>query len=245
MERVDTADQRLRAAIGASLGWYEEVFAVHGIPTRCEDGLWRALGEPPRWHSAAKTLRPDVDPERVVEALAPFPGCGVADSFGTLDLSDHGFAPLFRASWLHRPPSLGTSAKWPEGWSLLADPDELATWNEHHDTTGVLVPALLEHPDFTCLVRRDAGAMVAGAVLHRVGSAVDLSNTWALGDEAEEVPDMVACAESLYPGVPVVGYTADDTVGHFTAAGFDPVGPQVVWVPRALRGAALSITLPG
>lgn len=72
--------------------------------------------------------------------------------------------------------------------------------------------------------------MVAGAVLHRVGDAVDLSNTWALGDEADEVPAMVACAENLYAGLPVVGYAADDSVGHFTDAGFDAIGPQVVWV---------------
>ncbi|MFW5468572.1 hypothetical protein ACOCJ4_00840 [Knoellia sp. CPCC 206435] len=231
MEQLHTADQQLRAAIGASLAWYEQVFALHGIPTRCEDGLWSALGEPPRWHSAAKTLRPDVDPERVVKVLAPFPGCGVADSFGTLDLSGHGFAPLFRATWLHRPPSADGALTWPEGWSVLGDPDELAAWNEHQDTTGVLVPALLEHPDFTFLVRREGGAMVAGAVLHRTGEVVDLSNTWAAGDEADEVPAMVVCAEGLHPGLPMVGYSADDDLSHFTDAGFEALGPQVVWVP--------------
>lgn len=231
MEHVHTSDPRIRVAVGASLAWYERVFAVHGIPTRCEDGLWSALGPPPRWHSVAKTLRPDVDPERVAVAVAPFPDGGVADSFGTLDLAGHGFEPLFRASWLHRAPS-AAGATWPEGWSVV-DADELAEWNRHQDTTGVLVPALLEQPSFTFVVRRDGGTMVAGAVLHRVGDAVDLSNTWATGDEADEVPAMLACAESLQPGLPVVGYSADDTLSHFTGAGFDAIGPQVVWTRPA------------
>lgn len=231
MDEVHGGDERLRAAVRASLGWYEDVFDVHGIPTRCEDGLWRALGPPPRWHSGAKTLRPDVAVERVIEAVAPFPGGGVADSFGTLDLTRHGFEPLFRASWFHRParPAGTRMPAWPDGWSVVADDEELAAWNLLQDTTGVLVPALLEHPRFTILVRRQDEAMVAGAVLHRVGDAVDLSNTWATGEEADEVPAMLACAERLHPALPVVGYAAEDTLGHFTDAGFDAIGPQVVW----------------
>ena len=88
----------------ASLQWYEDVFALHGIPTAVDDGLWRALAEPPRWHSAAKTLRPDVSVEQVVEAVAGFGPCSVADSYGTLDLTGVGFERLFTASWLHRAP---------------------------------------------------------------------------------------------------------------------------------------------
>ena len=230
MEQVHTPDEQLRAAIGASLAWYEDLFAVHGIPTRCDEGLWRALGPPPRWHSVAKTLRPDVPVERVLEAVAPVPGAGVADSFGTLDLTGHGFEPLFRATWLHRVPSPQVPAMWPEGWSVVTDADELARWNEHQDTTGVLVPALLERPDVTFLVRRTGHEMVASGVLHRVGDVVELSNTWATGDEVEEVADMLGCAESLFAVCPVVGYAADDTVEHFTDAGFEALGPQVVWV---------------
>jgi len=112
----------------------------------------------------------------------------------------------------------------------VTDEAELATWNDAQDTTGVLVPELLDHPRFTFLVRRSAAAMVAGAVLHHVEDCVDLSNTWAQGDEAEEVPALLECAAQLYPGLPVVGYSRDATSSHFTDAGFEPTGPQVVWV---------------
>ena len=62
------------------------------------------------------------------------------------------------------------------------------------------------------------------------GDVVELSNTWAAGPQADEVPAVLACAELLHPHRAVVGYTSDDTLGDFTGAGFEPVGPHVVWV---------------
>jgi len=41
-------------------------------------GLWSAIAEPPRWHSVAKTLQPDVPTARVLDAVAPFARCSVA-----------------------------------------------------------------------------------------------------------------------------------------------------------------------
>src|SRR3954451_19355163 len=75
-------DPRIRAAVDASRHWYDDVFALHGIPVRIDGGLWSALGPPPPWHSAAKTLEPGVEIERVVRAVANLGPCAVADSFG-------------------------------------------------------------------------------------------------------------------------------------------------------------------
>jgi hypothetical protein len=136
MEATTTHDRRLGAAVRAGGAWYDDVFRVHGIPTRREGGLWRALAEPPRWHSVAKTLHPDVPTAQVVDAMAPFDRCSVADSFATLDL----------------------------------------------------------------------------------------------GDESAEVHPMLGCAEVLYPGVAVVGYWRNDTLAPYTGAGFQAVGPHVVWL---------------
>ncbi len=111
----------------------------------------------------------------------------------------------------------------------MSDDEELAAWNTAHDTTGVLVPGLLHHPRFTFLVRRSSGMPVAGGVLHRVDDVVELSNTWALGDEPEEIRPMLGCAEVLYSGVAVVGHWRDESLGPYTHAGFQAVGPQVVW----------------
>lgn len=230
MQAAPTSDPRLQTAVRASLAWYQDVFRAHRIATRCEGGLWSALAEPPRWHSAAKTLHHDVPTAQVVDAVAPFPRCSVADSYAALDLADHGFRPLFRATWLYRPAPAGLAPTWPHDWSVVSDDDELAAWNAAQDTTGVLVPALLHHPRFTFLVRRSSGQLVAGAVLHRVDDAVELSNTWALGEESGEIGPMLRCAEALYPGAAVVGYWRDDTLTPYTDAGFQAVGPHVVWI---------------
>ena len=227
------AGERLEVAVRASAAWYDDVFRAHGVPTSSDDALWWALREPPRWHSAAKTLRPGVPADRVVRALERFEACSVADSYADLDLGAHGFEPLFSASWVHRDAPAGTAAAWPEGWSVVTDEGVLAAWNAAHDTTGVLLPALLTHPRFTFLARDEGGAMVAGAVLHRVEGAVELSNTWATVDEADEVPSLVACTAVLHPGLPVVGYDRGEELGRLLDAGFAEVGPHVVWVRDA------------
>lgn len=224
-------DERTHLAVQASLAWYEDVFGVHGIPNDVDDGLWRALGEPPRWHSAAKTLRPDIAADQVRRAVDRFEHCSVADSYGTLDLEGDGFDRLFTATWVFRPPRAQPARSWPSGWAVVG-PQHLTAWNCAHDTTGVLVPALLHHPRFTLLAHHSRATVVAGAVLHLAGDAVELSNLWALGDPADEVAAALRCAEVLHPDRPVVGYSRGDELDLLTDAGCQPVGPHVVWVRR-------------
>ena len=222
--------ERLDVAVRASAAWYDDVFEAHGIPSRRDDGLWNASAEPPQWHSAAKTLRPGVPVGRVVRSVEQFAECAVADSYADLDLGPHGFRPLFTASWVHRAASSGAASSRPDGWSVVSDVEDLAAWTALHGSTDVLLPALLTHPRFTFLVRRDAGAMVAGAVLHHAGGAVELSNTWAMTDGADDVASLVACAAALHPGLPVVGYDDGEALVRLLDAGFAEVGPHVVWV---------------
>jgi hypothetical protein len=219
----------LDVAVAASRAWYDDVFEVHGIGTECESGLWSALSDPPRWHSAAKTVRPGVPVERVLQAVDRFDDCSAADSYAGLDLGPHGFRPLFRALWVWRRAEHEAGA-WPDGWSVVSREDDLATWNAHQDTTGVLLPPLLGQPRFTFLVRRDGGEMVAGAVLHRVEDAVELSNTWSAEGAVDGTAALVACATQLHPGVPVVGYDRGAALDLLLGAGFEPLGPHVVWV---------------
>lgn len=230
VETARPGDRRLDTALRASLAWYEDIFRAHRIPTRCQGGLWSSLGDPPRWHSAAKTLHPHVPSTQVLGAVDQFRNCSVADSYATLDLGDHGFRPLFRATWLHRPAPVGPTPSWPDGWTVVSDEDELVTWNEAQDTTDVLVPALLKHPRFTFLARHASDEMLAGAVLHRVDDAVELSNTWSHGHETDDIPSLLDCAGTLHPGLDVVGYSADHAVSSYTDAGFGAVAPLIVWV---------------
>src|SRR3954465_15089483 len=108
-------DPRLRAAVDASVYWYDELFAVHGIGHRTAEGMWSALAPPPPLHSPAKSGQPWATPARAPPGGAAFEHCSVADSFGTLDLP--GFEVLFEARWIFREPSSGTPPALPAGWA--------------------------------------------------------------------------------------------------------------------------------
>ena len=222
-------DQRLRAAVDASRRWYDDVFALHGIPVRVDDGLWSALGPPPPWHSAVKTLEPGVETERVVGAVATFEHFSVADSFGDLAPERHGFELLIDARWLHREPVGETTDRLPEGWSVVDTVEELAEWATAHDYVGVLPPSVVDHPRFRILARRRAGALVGGAVAHDGGRAVGLSNTWGEGTLATSDEVLTAVA-ALHPGRPLTDFARGTELDAMVAAGFTALGPQRVWV---------------
>ena len=223
-------DPRLRTAIDASLSWYDDVFTLHGIPTRTRHGLWSALGAPPPWHSVAKTVQPDVEADEVAFATEAFEQCSVADSFGDLGLDRHGFDLLFEAAWFHRAAVDGASGPLPEGWSVVNTAPDLAAWSEAHDYTGVLLPSVLDNPRFRILARHRADMLVGGAVTHRGTDVVDLSNVWG-GDADPTLYDAVLAAVlALHPGRAVTGYTAGEELEAMLARGFTAVGTQRVWV---------------
>jgi hypothetical protein len=221
-------DPRLRAAVDASARWYDDVFALHRIPVRVEDGLWSALGPPPPWHSAVKTLEPGIEALRVVRATAGFEHCAVADSFGDLELARHGFEVLFEATWLHRGPDGAASVALPDGWSVVGNVAELTEWAAAHDYAGVLPPAVLDDARFRILACRRDGRLVGGAVTHDADGTVGLSNTWGAGLVAES-DEVLRAVSSLHPGRAVTDYAQGAERDAMVAAGFTPLGPPRVW----------------
>ena len=219
----------LDVAIQASRRWYDDVFALHGITVRSDGELWTALGDPPPWHSAAKTLARHVDADAVLAAMASHPHGSVADSFGTLDLGPHGFELLLDAEWLHHPGV--ADATWPRRWSVVEDEGLLVEWCRRHDYAGVLPAATLARPEFRVLAVVAGGEPVAGAVVHDAGDVAGMSNLWSRGPAptAADVAEVLACAGVLHPGRPVTDYAWGDELDVLRAAGFTAVGPQRVW----------------
>ncbi len=223
-------DPRLRTAVESSLRWYEDIFAAHGIPTAVQDGLWSALGPPPRWHSAAKTLEPTDLRAAALRAVEAFEHCGIADSFGVLDFSDAGFSLLFEATWVHHPPLGRNTAALPAGWSVIGVEAEFEAWNQEHDTLDVLVPSLLSHSRFRFLGENAGGTLLGGAVLHDTGGGtVGLSNQWAIEGRSLDPGELLACADVLHPGRAVVGYERAAGLEDLLDAGFSALGPHHVW----------------
>jgi hypothetical protein len=221
-------DARLRAAVDASVCWYDELFALHGVAHRMADGLWWALGPPPPLHSAAKSVQPWAPSQLTLRRVAPFAHCSVADSFGALELP--GFDLLFEARWLYREPPRMPPTPLPTGWTPVRTAEELAEWTAHHDTTGVLLPGLLSRSDITILGLRVDQEFVAGAVVHGCHGVASLSNVWTAPGREPDWPELVRVVHAVRPAVAVVGYEQGENVSRAGEAGFADVGTQLVWI---------------
>ena len=220
---IGLVDPRLTLAVEASRAWYDDVFALHGTPTVSDDALWRALADPPPYHSLAKTLKPGVQAAAVLAAMK---GRGsVADSFADLDLP--GFTLLFEATWVHRPG--GRSGAVPAAWSVITTPEMLARWSNRHDYVGVLTAAVLDRPEFTVLGCFDGDELVGGAVLHDRSRSVGLSNTWILPGHTLDWEELLATAHTIHPGRELTDYAMGKDRRSYLHVGFQAVGTQRVW----------------
>lgn len=222
-------DPRLRAAVDASLGWYEDLCTLHGIGSSLEDGLWSSLEEPPPLHSDAVTVQPGVMAAQVGRRLEGREHAGVKDSFAELDLSVLEMDELFRATWLHRRATRAPDAT-PPAWTPVAEADDLARWTALHDTTEVLLPSLLRRGHFRVLARRDGGRLVAGAVARLGSGVVDVSNVWAAPGHELDWGELVDAVTATFPDRPLVGYERGAPLAAAVAVGFVPVGELRVWL---------------
>ena len=228
MQTAPVTDQGLLAAVAASRSWYDDIFDLHRIAVGSDGALWWAEGAPPRWHSAVKTLVPTIDPSGALLRMEPHPHGTIADSFGLLDLAAHGFDLLFAATWLHH---RGVAAAAPPlGWTRVLDSDLMARWNQHHDTVGVLPSDLWAHPRFTVLARQDGDDLTGGAILHDAGTVVGLSNIWSAEDVPVDPRELLDLAAETNPGRAVVDYAWGADLETMLGAGFEPLGPQHVWI---------------
>ena len=222
-------DLRLRTAVDASVGWYDDLCALHGLGSVLADGVWSCLGPPPPLHSAVVVVEPAVPADQVAGRLrAGAPG-GVKDSFASLDLAPHGMRELFSASWLHRPAPPPSAA--PPAWRAVTDERGLAEWTAGHDTADVLLPGLLRSAHFRVLARLEDDRIVAGAVARLGSGVVDVSNVHAAPGQDVDWAELVAAVATHFPGRPMVGYEQGEDLQAAVAGGFTPVGDLRVWVP--------------
>jgi hypothetical protein len=222
-------DPRLRAAVDASIGWYEDLCALHGVGSRLDDGIWSSLEPPPPLHSDAVTVEPGVPADRLARRLAGREHAGVKDSFAELDLGALGMRELFTACWVHRP-APGPRVARPPRWAEVSTDDELAEWTALHDTTGVLLPGLLRRARFRVLGRREDGRLTAGAVARLGSGVVDVSNVWVDPGRQLDWQEVVDAVGSTFPDRAFVGYERGPALDAAMAAGFDTVGELRVWV---------------
>ena len=218
-------DPRLRRAVDANVGWYQDIFALHGIGSVLEDGLWCCMAPPPALHSDAVVVEPTVRAEQVAHRLAGRARAGVKDSFAALDMSSADMKVLFTATWIHREPATtGRTA-----WRVVRSADDLAAWNAGWDTAAVLLPALLHRAHIQILERAEGGAVTGGAIARLGSGVVDVSNVHGLGDHAVDWPELATAIASAFPDRPIVGYERGTDLDAAVAGGFTRVGDLRVW----------------
>ena len=223
-------DLRLRSAVDASVGWYEDLCALHRVGSILADGLWSALDAPPPLHSDAVVVEPEVTAEQVLARLDGRERCGVKDSFATVDLAGEGMELLFSATWIHREAEPGRRRAVPAGWVAVTDPDQLSEWTGQHDTRDVLLPPLLRRAHFRILARYVDDRIVAGAVARLGSGAVDVSNVYAVSGHRVDWAELAEVVGTFFPGRPLVGYERGDALAAAQDGGFSPLGELRVWV---------------
>jgi hypothetical protein len=201
-------DRRLTSAVAASAAWYAAIFNLHKIAFEQSAGLWAAHAPPPPLHSAVKTLRPGIEPGRVLAALGRAGAGGVADSFGDLPLDRSNFKLLFESNWIFReaaspPPNVRSTT---DRWRIVRTADGLAAWTARHDTSAVLLPGVLGLPNMSILEHHDDAGAVMGFIAHRSGEVVSISNVHATQGKAVDWRQLTDAVTALHPRQPLVGY---------------------------------------
>jgi hypothetical protein len=176
-----------------------------------------------------------VDPEPLLASVDAGPGCSIKDSFADLDLAASGFEILFRAEWLCR--AAAGDVETAGGWSVVANPDELARWESAWGASPVEGPffrrPLLADGDVAVLARHADGGPAAGAVANRSRAAIGLTNVFAADGDLESAwAGAAGAARSRWGPLPVVGYARDEPLDAAHAAGFATIGDLAVWLAR-------------
>jgi len=236
-------DRAIQAACNNAV-WCDAVCRSHGLHTTFQDGFWLQADAPLPLYPNLVTTAPEpvVAQTRRAELLrtdAPDTPWSVKDSFGMLELDSTGMRPLFDAEWVHREPLGDRAANGPSACERIDSPDELAAWEaawgqrpkEWSQGGGrVFQPSLLADPNIAPIAVKDRGVIVAGLIANRAAGAVGFSNGFARSGSETALRVCIDTAGSLWPGLPLVGYSGGEALEQLEALGFACVGSLRIWV---------------
>ena len=222
------------AAAQNNAEWCHTFCGTHGVVGRFRAAFWSSPVRAPPLYPDAVTLRPEITVERVLAGIDTNEGCGVKDSFASLDLSADGFRPLFRAEWVVRKPAEGRHQSAP-GWSPTTTEAELREWEatsgEVPGGSNFFRPALLEDKRVAVLAGHDGDRIVAGGIANRSAAVIGLSNVFDVAGDLESAwASVAAAAAALWGDMPIVSYDLGDSLDAAHGAGFDSVGELAVWI---------------
>lgn len=223
-----------RAAAQNNAEWCHAFCRTHGVVGSFDAALWSSPVRPPPFYPDAVTLRPEITVEQVLSRIDGSEGCGVKDSFASLDLGAAGFQPLFHAEWLARMPAKGRQV-FPPHWSVIRSEAELRdwadSWGEAPGGSTFFRSALLDVERIAVLAAHSGDRITAGAIANRSATVVGLSNVFDVAGDLESAWTAgAAAAAALWGDMPIVSYDSGDSLGAAHDAGFESLGELVVWV---------------
>ena len=156
------------AAAQNNAEWCHAFFRTHGVVGSFHVAFWsspvRTPPLPGRGHAS-----PEITVERLLAGIDTSEGCGVKDSFASLDLGADGLRPLLRAEWVVRKPEGGYQSA--PGWSPITTEAELheweAAWGEVPGGSNFFRPALLKDKRIAVLAGHNGDRIVAGGIAKR------------------------------------------------------------------------------
>lgn len=214
----------------------DAVLAAHDIAGTFVSDCWYSRDELPELYPNLVTLSPRFDPAGI--AFLNIDGVwAVKDSFATLDLTPHGFAPIVEATWLCHPGSAAAVHRGEVVWEQVQSPAVFGQWAAlwGRDNPGLVrspvTLGLLAQPALRLLAGRHDGRIVAGCIVNASPDVVGLSNLFHAADAPEDwLTTCLAFVTQEYPGLPIVDYETDDDAALLLAHGFQRIGPLRIWL---------------
>ncbi|AXI45701.1 hypothetical protein C1J03_06440 [Sulfitobacter sp. SK012] len=219
---------------------YAAMFTSHGLRFERFDFAFVGKDQPPPYYGNLTVVSPDHEAEvilQIKEFAVDFGGTvSLKDSFCQLDLTANGFKTLFEASWFWR----GADSTPPTSdWRQIDTVADLELWEQAWKASGSPTPdrmfheTLLKDPDVVFLGRKADGVFDAGCIANRSRDCMGVSNVFSCIPSEHIFAQASAAVSALEPGLPLVGYGADDALEAAQEAGFTDVGALRVLATRA------------
>jgi hypothetical protein len=214
--------------------WCDLVVGSHGGQGVFAQDAWTSPARTPPLFPDAVTLIPLPRVSNLLSRIDFSPGCTIKDSFGSLDLTPHGFRVLFDAQWIMSPPRPDKAWSVPSDWTEFTDPDALDFWEEawcqDGGLRGLLLPGLLSEA-VVVLGRMANERVLAGGIVNRSADAAGISNVFSeAGHGSETWSALAQCARALFPDLPLIGYERGEALADAQDSGFQAVGSLRVWL---------------
>lgn len=238
-----TAETKLREAISNNNDLYGEVFNSWELEFTNSALAWYSIANAPAYYSNIVTRSRNWTPDGVFDAVAAHlkgKNWAIKDSFGILDLEDHGFDKLLQAQWLYLPHQafrpLPSADKL--SYAIVRTPAQLAAWNKtwnsgHATPVEGFRESLLKREAIAFIAGYNDSKTMSGCLLNKTAGVWGISNFFAPDGGLQYWSDMIAFIFDTVEYADLVGFQSPRVSDSLRLLGFEQVGGFTVWGCKA------------